>query len=135
MAQKADQTLKLFAPKSYWSAPPDVVDAVTGGCGPGGFGDWLIPDTVWGLSVKPACRIHDWMYHVGADILDKEEADRTFANNMIRIIRAKTRLKILRLLRFRRARTYYWFVKEFGGPAFWDQKNAPEEFREVTSGV
>lgn len=129
MDQEADQTLKLFAPRSYWSAPPDVVDAVTAGCGPGGFGDWLVPDTLWGLSIRPACRIHDWMYHVGATIEDKDEADRTLMNNMIRIIRARTNFVLLGLLRMRRARTYYFFVKEFGGPAFWNRKNDPSEYR------
>lgn len=123
--------VKLYAPESYWETPEHIIDDLTGGCGPGGFGDWLVPDTVYGLSVFPACRIHDYMYGVGETLADKKEADRVFLNNMVRLIKAKAAWKWLRRLRLRRARTYYYFVKEFGGSAFWKGKNRPEEEREV----
>lgn len=121
----------LFAPKEYWKMPDDILDEITGGCGPGGFGDLLIPDTLWGLSISPACRIHDYMYAIGETLSDKDMADRVLLNNMIRIIQAKTRWKLLKLLRLRRAVIYYYSVCRFGGFAYWRGKNKDEEEREV----
>lgn len=123
--------IKLFAPKEYWNTPKEEVDKVTGGCGPGGKGDWLVPDTMYGLSVKPACRIHDYMYAFGETIEDKESADRAFLNNMLRIIIEVTKWYLMRKLRIWRAYTYYKAVKKFGGPAFWKNKNSDEEEREI----
>lgn len=110
-----------------------MLDAITGGCGPGGLGDYLVPDTLWGLNVKPACKIHDFYYSemMPGTIECKEEADRVFLNNMIRIIKAVTDSKILRVLRMRRAKTYYVMVKDFGGHAFWANKNDDKNLRHV----
>ena len=121
--------MKLWAPAAYWRTPKGLREEITGGCGPGGIGDMLIPDTIWGLSVKPACAIHDWMYHFGDTDQHKTQADRVFLNNMLRIIKNKTKWKWLARLRIRRAKTYYFFVKHCGGPAFWDAKNPIEEFK------
>ena len=123
--------VQLWAPEAYWAAAPEEVDRVAGGCGPGGFGDHLVPDTMYGLSVTPACRIHDFMYHIGETDDDKDEADRVFLNNLFRIIDARSESRILRRLRRIRARTYYYAVSYGGGPAFWNSKNNESEFREV----
>ena len=130
--------IKLFAPEkygtqrySYHDATQEDIDAVAGGCGPGGVGDYLVPDTMYFLSVKPACSIHDWMYHYGVDIDDKILADRVFKNNMVRIIKAQDSWGFIENLRLRRAETYYQMVKNFGGPSFWSGKNSLYEFREV----
>ena len=123
--------VRLYAPEEYWDTPEHIIDAMTGGCGPGGFGDMFVPDTLWGMNVFPACRIHDYMYGVGETLADKDEADRVFLNNMVRLAKAGTRWNWLRRLRLRRAGTYYFFVSKFGGDAFWKGKNKPEEEREV----
>ncbi len=31
--------VRLYAPEEYWDTPEHIIDAMTGGCGPGGFGD------------------------------------------------------------------------------------------------
>lgn len=113
---------RLYAPESYWEASREEREARCNGCGPKGFG-LLVPDTVWGLRITPACDIHDWMYCFGKTEADKEEADSVFLNNMIRIIDAGTSFNLLRWLRQQRAHKYYWSVKELGGPAFWSGKN------------
>ncbi len=123
--------VKLWAPEEYWNTPPEEVYKIAGGCGPGGFGDHLVPDTMYGLSVKPACRIHDFMYNIGEEDKDKEDADHVFLYNLYRIIDVKSESRILRRLRRVRARTYYLAVKYGGGPAFWNSKNKDTEFREV----
>ena len=70
------------------------------------------------------------MYAVGVTQADKDEADRVFLNNMLRIIEAKTEFGPLKPLRNRRALKYYEAVKYFGGSAYWNHKNKPEEYKE-----
>lgn len=122
----------LYAPISYWETSIEEVDKVTGGCGPGGFGDFLVPDRIWGLSIFIACRIHDWMYHVGKTLQDKEQADRIFLNNMVRIIQGNpSKFKFLNRWRLKGAKNYFWAVSMFGGPAFWNSKNSETEFKNI----
>lgn len=115
----------LFAPDEYWDVDDATRASIVGGCGPGGIGDWFVPDTIWGLNIKSACSIHDWMYHFGETLEDKVRADRVFLNNMVRLVFANTRNRILRKLRLRRTVVYYEAVKRYGGPAFWDGKDDP----------
>lgn len=120
---------KLYAPEWYWKLPEDIRSK--GRCGPGrGLGEKLIPETIWGLSVTPACQIHDQMYEKGETIGDKESADRVFLNNMLRIINGNSN-RFMRWLRTRRALKYYEAVRDFGGPAFWSNKNKPEEMEVI----
>lgn len=114
--------VKLWAPWGYWDAPKEAIDAITGGCGPGGFGDYLVPDTVYFLSIFYACRIHDFMYHFGETEAEKRLADSVFLNNMLRIVHAKTKWNWLKKLRARRCRIYYEMVRDYGGPVYWDGK-------------
>lgn len=122
----------LYAPESYVAAPPQVRATVVNGCGPGGWKVDIIPDTIWGLDIRPACDIHDWMYTAGETIADKDEADRVFLNNCLRLIDAAGGLWLVRALRRRRARVYYEAVRHFGGPAFWANKNHRGELIPVT---
>lgn len=117
------QQPQLYAPPAYIQASERVRDIVANGCGPQGWKVDIVPDTIWGLSIREACRIHDWMYASGIGSYDKAEADRVFLYNMLRTIEAAGGWGILRALRRRRARTYYEAVEHFGGPAFWSGKN------------
>lgn len=122
--------VELFAPPEYWKLTNE--ERAQFRCGPGrGVLEQLVPDTVWGLCITPACAIHDFMYRVGENDQDKVDADDVFLNNMVRIIEAKTRNQILLCLRLRRAKTYYHAVKVFGGPAFWSGKNKASEMGRV----
>lgn len=122
----------LYAPADYWSATPEALAAVCNGCG-AGITRWLVPDTLWGLNVRRACCIHDWMYAVGAaDEAGREEADRVLLNNCLRLIetaRVGWWGRLLAPLRRYRAVTYYNAVRAYGGPAYWANKNAPERMR------
>jgi len=115
--------LKLYAPAGYWEVLPEVRALVTNGCGTSGWKGALVPDTIYFLSIKAACNIHDWMYTVGRTLADKKEADRVFLNNMLRIVEHAGGWQILKTARRTRAREYYQAVRLFGGPAFWDGKN------------
>ncbi len=118
------RSICLYAPRSYAEAPDIIRRIVVNGCGVGGWKGKLVPDTVWGLSIREACNIHDWMYHEGETIAHKEEADRTFLNNMLRLIDRGAWW--LRRARRNRAYAYYLAVAKFGGPAFWNEKNPQE---------
>lgn len=114
--------VELYAPRSYWRQIERGIQPGNG-CGTSGVAGKLVPDTLYGLSITAACNIHDHMYEIGLFIKDKEEADRIFLNNMLRIIKAHNRFRWLTKLRAARAHTYYLAVKTFGGPAFWNGKN------------
>jgi hypothetical protein len=70
------------------------------------------------------------MYWLGKTIEDKREADRTFLNNMLRLIDAHSHSWLLNTLRRRMALRYYTAVATFGGPAFWKNVNSMENMRE-----
>ena len=121
---------ELFADPACWEfKKKHPEDFESFGCGPGGIGDFLVPDTVYGLSVNPCCRIHDWYYrfYPGNTEADREMADRVFKNNMIRLVTAKTKIKWLRWLRLRRVSTMYTMVRFAGAPAFFGERNTSSE--------
>ena len=128
----------LWAPDEYWELTAEQLRDLIGegGCGPGGIGDYLVPDKLYGvIDVKPACQIHDYMYEVGKDETDKEEADQAFLMNLKQIVwwetagwyEDKKRRDVVREECFRQAENYYKMVKVFGGPSFWAGKTTKEE--------
>lgn len=120
----ATKLRRLYAPESYWNATSIERSSVCNGCGTAGWKGKLVPNTMWGLDIRKACDIHDWMYHFGKTEEDRYEADKAFLSNLVRIINANG--GILAGLRRYRAVTYYNAVHRFGGPAFWDNKNPLE---------
>ncbi|MDH3998052.1 MAG: hypothetical protein OET90_04355, partial [Desulfuromonadales bacterium] len=114
---------QLYVPQSFQDAPEYVRAAVANGCGASGWKVDLVPDSLYRLDVSEVCDIHDWMYHQGETLADKDEADRVLLNNLLRKINAETSYAWLRWLRRKRALKYYQAVAEFGGPAFWSGKN------------
>ncbi len=118
--------VKLFAPNDYIKSSKQVRARVVNGCGTGGWKGALVPETMYGLKITAACNIHDWMYLRGQTMADKEEADRVFLNNLLRLINFGSSWGWLKALRRRRALKYYHAVRLAGGPAFWDGKNNPD---------
>jgi hypothetical protein len=96
---------------------PEKFMAICGGCGPGQWGDYFVPDTLWGLSIKLACEIHDYMYHVGKTAEDKFRADSMFLQNMIALIWRGSNWFTFPL-RVLRAAKYYVAVARYGDNAF-----------------
>lgn len=99
----------LVAPSMYLALRPDRKAAICNGAGPKRFG-WLVPDTLYGLSITEAANIHDFMYARG---LSKVAADEIFYENMCTIVR--NRGGIFMYLRLIRAWEYYKAVDTFGG--------------------
>lgn len=116
------KTGTLFAPPSFKITHVLELEKVCNGCGSASAKIDFVPDRIYGTYIGYACHIHDWMYHIGRTIEDKDEADRAFLNNILRIFKRENKwYKPMFLMRIR-ARNYYYAVKLFGGPAFWDGK-------------
>ena len=111
--------MELITPAGYYGIPKKERDSW--GCGPGGFGDWFVPDTVYGLSVKPACQRHDFRYRFRKDKNEKTRKldDLELLANLQIIIHNKTKGFFLRRFRFTRSRTMYWFVRKLGKSAYY----------------
>ncbi len=90
------------------------------GCG-SGWNAALVPDNWFGIDFTIPCAIHDEMYAVGKTTEDKNEADRVFLNNMLRVADAES--CVFRGLGRFLARRYYDMVVTYGGPAYWADKN------------
>ena len=114
----------LDADPRFLETPIDELLKICNGCGAAGAKIDFVPDTIWGLSVRPVCNLHDFDYHFGITISHKESGDRRMLNNNLRMIQAYSS-RMLRKLRRIRALTYYKTVKYFGGPAFWSNKVDP----------
>lgn len=102
---------RLRAPKGFL----DSSLAKTGKCGPnnGSLVELVIPETILGLRVTPACKIHDYCYAIATDTEEKETADVEFFLNGYRVIKQKSNI----CLRFPRAVIMTWFMLAvlFGG--------------------
>lgn len=112
----------LSCAESYLKASPELRDAICNGCGPAAAKFDFVPDSMYGLSISEVCDIHDWDYHEGKTIEDKQLADRRMHNNLLRRINFEPSNFLIRWLRQRRAKLYYLAVKWRGGPAYWEGK-------------
>lgn len=114
---------KLYAPLTYWEATPEERAKVCNGCG---AKDGIkVPGTFYGLCIKEACNIHDWMYSKGKTQADKLFADAMFRLNLTLIIDSLENCvidKLLSALRHLRAGKYYMAVAKWGNTAFWVDK-------------
>ena len=118
-------TTKLFAPTGYWCLTADGKRELCNGCGAAGKVD-LVPDHLLGLDISECCNIHDYTYATAeASIAAKDSADRSFLNNMLRIVADAG--GPLKRARMEEAWLYYEAVRRFGGVAFWSGKNLDEE--------
>lgn len=110
----------LKAPQSFWLASEEERSMFTGGCGPGGAGDYLVPDTIWFLNIKLACQIHDWTYFVWNTDAGFALSNHLFQWNINEIIKQTGGNIFLQKLRGRRGRKYVWAVTKFGESSFFD---------------
>lgn len=110
----------LEASSSFLAATEKQRRLVCNGAGPAGAG-WVVPDTLWGLSITASANIHDWDYAFGREQgLTRQEVDKRFLRNMYAQIDrdAGWANKLLKPLRQLRARSYYRAVAATGS-LFW----------------
>lgn len=97
-----------------------VADKIDNGCGTAGWKGKLIPDTIYGANIGPACGIHDYDYHHGLTLKAKKVADKRFYRNLRTLVKRSSHgLWIVLLpLKYIRCYTYYLSVSKFGKGAF-----------------
>jgi hypothetical protein len=116
---------RLLLPKEFFAATEEERKEHAGGCGPGGWGDWLVPDTIIGVDIQPACEGHDWMYYWGISKEDKDIADLCLLWNGTWII--ISRHGLLDIIRLRHMMTYFQAVSTLGEKAFLNGKPGFQE--------
>ena len=114
--------MNLISSQSYKDATFKHRKIVGNGCGQKGFFGRFVPNTIWFLSIKEACQIHDWDYQHGKTLEDKRKADIVFLKNMDIMINNGSKVGWLQRLRRERAAKYYFAVKYFGEDAFMKDK-------------
>lgn len=92
-------------------------------CGVGsGFGDAVIPDTNYGLSMSPLCFIHDISWAIAEPSwADFHQSNSMFMHNQLALITNRSRFP-LRQLRSYRAVSYFNAVDTVGAAIFWAEK-------------
>ncbi len=109
----------LAAPESYWAATPEMKSIAVDGCGPANL-DWVIPDKILGLNIKPACQVHDWMCTMYNDEAGFKISTQVFLDNMMRLNKAKTKCQFLSRLRRWWIMRYYRVVRDYGRLFYYD---------------
>lgn len=103
---------RLRAPEGFLES-----NFLDNGCGPGELGDRLVPDSILGLSVQPACAIHDYCYYVGTTETEKDNADIELFANGFRIVKQASNRFMMFLRTFLLA-VYFLAVVYGGNEAF-----------------
>lgn len=88
-------------------------------CGAGsGIGDLLVPETIYGVRVTPACFVHDKMFEQGLpSMVDFLVCNSVFITNLIALVSGqsyKSRFNLLWHLRLYRTVTYFNSVDTIG---------------------
>lgn len=96
------------------------------GCGPKGWFGKLIPNHLFGLSVKSACDYHDQQYIQGGNDHQIKLTDQIFLKEMLEKIKQKHDSKVISFLRIAGAYFYYLAVR-FLGKYFFKKDISPSE--------
>lgn len=104
--------------------PSLYVANYTSHCGAGkGLSDVIVPETLWGLKVSPACFVHDFMWDEASPTWnDFHISNSVFLRNILSIVECNSASSILKRLRMYRAVTYYNAVDSIGESVFWNIK-------------
>lgn len=99
--------------------PFDAIKDCPPCCGAGiGFGEMIVPETLWGLKISPCCWVHDECWKIAKPTwADFHQTNAMFMTNILAMILKGSSL--LGPLRTYRAATYYNFVTFAGAPLFW----------------
>lgn len=98
-------------------------------CGAGkGFGDVIVPETMWGLPISPACFVHDIMWDMAEPTWDDfHSSNAIFLRNITSLINTQSKSNFLKHLRMYRAVTYFNAVDSIGKTIFWNLKHKQSE--------
>jgi len=116
----------LTAHDDFMGETDGLLVAVCNGCGAARAKFDFVPDTIWGLCICSCCHIHDYGYFRGDSEEDRDREDDRFLMNLINLIEHRSSNWFMRVLRSRRAMSYYSAVREKGAAAFWAGKDRNE---------
>lgn len=102
-------------------------------CGAGkGLGNIMVPETIYGLKVSPACFIHDKMFEWSEPSWKAfHYSNNVFHLNIRNIIRYRSANWFMRSIRYYRAVTYFNAVDGPGAYCFWGTKVAQGQIDKV----
>jgi len=103
--------ITLISPQTYNTLSENKKRDICTGCGTKEF---PIPNKILGVDIQEACNIHDYMYHIGETLADKERADSVFLYNMIISINNHNSIKIQQYFQYLIAMYYYKLVVRHG---------------------
>ena len=118
------KNITIIAPEDI-EFPSIYVSDFTSYCGAGkGLGDIIVPETIWGLRISPACFVHDFMWADANPTWEEFHASNAiFLRNIISLIMGQSKSSILKYFRMYRAVTYYNAVDHIGQNIFWSIKH------------
>jgi hypothetical protein len=118
------KTVPIVAPKGL-EFPTVYVDEFGSFCGAGsGFGQIVVPETMWRLPISPACFVHDMMWDMAPPTWEAFHASNAiFLRNLLALIQVQSKSALLKRMRMYRAVTYYNAVDSFGKKIFWNLKD------------
>ena len=109
--------------------PPGFSEPTECTCGPDRFMRRnridFVPDHLFGLDIKLACCIHDYMYRIGTTKQERAQADHVFYLNMLWLIDDDDTNWFLTSARKAKAWVYFQAVRLFGKENFWAGKERP----------
>lgn len=103
----------LRVPLDYYELKQDDRSEVLNTCGPDGFLNKLVPNSVLGLEITPACQIHDWEFDKARNQKDFEKADKNFKGNLNYLNRKSKDGKLVKFLRRQIFKLYYFIVRQY----------------------
>ena len=113
----------LIRPAGDWMWPESTFQRFPTYCGAGKIGDTIVPDTIFGLVISPACFIHDQMWTLAPPTWEEfHESNSIFLTNMTSINRVNTRFSLVRVFRQVVINDYYESVSHVGSHHFWSLK-------------
>ena len=78
----------------------------------------MIPNSILGVDLKPACDIHDYTYALQNSVRDRKDADDLFLVNMHKLMSRNLRSAPMRFLGTIGIGLYYLAVRLLGGHYF-----------------
>lgn len=98
-------------PESYLDATPEERAAVVNQCGPNGWLNKFIPNSILGLDISRECDLHDWNYSNAKTSEDFKKADHEFLKNILEKIKKNNSNFILKFIRKGIAFIYFSAVR------------------------
>ena len=102
--------IKLVIPSEGFEWPCSTFVNFPPCCGPGnGFGNLIVPETILGMPVSPACYVHDWMFrNLEKTWINFHAATSIFHTNLTQINEAYSNVFMFHLRRLVILKWYLW---------------------------